>query len=328
LNVLSFVQGKTSMILRFLEREETPKPTTALDYTYGRRSRGANLAKDVTHLWELGGGTSLCDLVDVPINAQSIGLLSLVLVLDLSRPDLLWNCLHIFLRKLRSRVTGVLGEVKTSQPGLEQQLRKKAWARFGRDHPDKDLLDPLPVPLIIVGNKFDVFQNMDPEQRKMVARTLRFIAHTNGASLYFMSMKSDVLVGRVKQILSHLAFGTPLSRTMSMDYTKPLIVPAGSDALGQIGVPSLPSGDLTKISARNPLDLWKQAYTGFFPQVEEEEEEGDPCKDANYQEPDIDSVRALKDTELERYRRESERRQRELGKQRRQNMSHKTAKTK
>lgn len=25
------------------------------------------------------------------------------------------------------------------------------------------------------------------------------------------------------------------SRTMSMDYTKPLIVPAGSDALGQIG---------------------------------------------------------------------------------------------
>ena len=25
------------------------------------------------------------------------------------------------------------------------------------------------------------------------------------------------------------------SRTMSMDYTKPLLVPAGSDALGQIG---------------------------------------------------------------------------------------------
>jgi hypothetical protein len=158
--------------------------------------------------------------------------------------------------QLRSRVTGVLGEVKTSQPGLEQQLRKKAWARFGRDHPDKDLLDPLPVPLIIVGNKFDVFQNMDPEQRKMVARTLRFIAHTNGASLYvshlrqklvvlthymvfkaaishsdcfmhdffkpahpqFMSMKSDVLVGRVKQILSHLAFGTPLRYVLAPNF--------------------------------------------------------------------------------------------------------------
>ena len=27
----------------------------------------------------------------------------------------------------------------------------------------------------------------------------------------------------------------PFSRTMSMDYTKPLLVPAGTDALGQIG---------------------------------------------------------------------------------------------
>jgi hypothetical protein len=37
-------------------------------------------AKDVTHLWELGGGTSLCDLVDVPINAQSIGYVELSLI--------------------------------------------------------------------------------------------------------------------------------------------------------------------------------------------------------------------------------------------------------
>lgn len=36
-------QGKTTLILRFLEREEPPKPTTALDYTYGRTSKGANM---------------------------------------------------------------------------------------------------------------------------------------------------------------------------------------------------------------------------------------------------------------------------------------------
>lgn len=29
-------------------------------------------AKDVTHLWELGGGTSLSMLADVPITTQSI----------------------------------------------------------------------------------------------------------------------------------------------------------------------------------------------------------------------------------------------------------------
>lgn len=63
-------------------------------------------------------------------------------------------------------------------------------------------------------------------------------------------------------------------------------------------------------------------------------EEGDPCRDDKYLEPDIDSIRALKDEvselfipdltsdslsglqELERYRRESERRARKLAGQR------------
>ena len=89
-----------------------------------------------------------------------------------------------FFSQLRSRVSTVMREMKTSSPGLDARLRKKAWARFGSDHPDRDLLDPLPIPLIILGSKFDLFQNMDPEKRKMVTRTLRFIAHTNGASLY------------------------------------------------------------------------------------------------------------------------------------------------
>ena len=74
----------------------------------------------MTHLWELGGGTSLSELADTPINAHSIRLamvfflaglislslphvcsfLSLVLVLDLSRPDQLWNTLQVFLQKV------------------------------------------------------------------------------------------------------------------------------------------------------------------------------------------------------------------------------------
>ena len=78
----------------------------------------------------------------------------------------------------------MLGELRSCQPDLEQRLKKRAWARFGSDHPDRDLLDPLPVPLLILGSKFDLFQNMEPERRKMVCRTLRFVAHTNGASLY------------------------------------------------------------------------------------------------------------------------------------------------
>ena len=45
----SFLQGKTTLILKFLEREETPKPTTGLEYTYGRRTRGMNLVGLIHH---------------------------------------------------------------------------------------------------------------------------------------------------------------------------------------------------------------------------------------------------------------------------------------
>ena len=48
---------------------------------------------------------------------------------------------------------------------------------------DKELLDPCPIPLAIVGTKYDIYQNLDPEKKKIISKTLRFIAHTNGASL-------------------------------------------------------------------------------------------------------------------------------------------------
>ena len=56
-------------------REEQSKPTTGMEYTYGRRSRGSNMAKDVTHLWELGGGTSLAKLIEIPITTECLRLI-------------------------------------------------------------------------------------------------------------------------------------------------------------------------------------------------------------------------------------------------------------
>ena len=40
-------QGKTSIILRFLDRDEPPKPTVALEYTFGRRAKGGNMVRTV-----------------------------------------------------------------------------------------------------------------------------------------------------------------------------------------------------------------------------------------------------------------------------------------
>ncbi|KAK2158860.1 hypothetical protein LSH36_162g01004 [Paralvinella palmiformis] len=184
--------GKTSIILRFLDREETPKPTTGLEYTFGRRAKGANLAKDVGHIWELGGGTWLSRLIDVPLNPNTIKHTAMILVLDLSKPSELWFTLEKFLTIIRSRVDAVINETRMQQPDIKEQLKRQTWQRIGEEHVDKDLIDPLLIPLVIVGTKYDIFQEFDPEKRKVICKTLRFVAHTYGAHLQNISDPSLV----------------------------------------------------------------------------------------------------------------------------------------
>ena len=45
--------------------------------------------KDVCHIWELAGGTSLSDLACIPINESNVHLTSVVIAIDLSRVSIL-----------------------------------------------------------------------------------------------------------------------------------------------------------------------------------------------------------------------------------------------
>ena len=53
--------GKTTLVSRFLnpEKDDVPKPSVALEYTFGRRSGAHGDVKDVAHIWELGGGVQV-----------------------------------------------------------------------------------------------------------------------------------------------------------------------------------------------------------------------------------------------------------------------------
>ncbi|XP_002732906.1 cytoplasmic dynein 2 light intermediate chain 1-like [Saccoglossus kowalevskii] len=304
--------GKTSIILRFLDKDEIPKPTTALEYTFGRRAKGHNIAKDVGHIWELGGGTFLSKLVEIPINAECLENLAIVLILDLSKPHELWHTMETLLNTTRQRIEKVMQDASMRDSTLQPRMKNKAWSKFGEDHPDKDMIEPFPVPLVIIGCKYDVFQDFDSEKRKVICRTLRFVAHSHGATLQFCSLKTESLVTRTRQLISHFVFNTASSKAMAVDPNKPVIVPAGMDSLQQIGPPPVAEGDIGKLTARNPLELWKQAYTAFFPQQISSSVAEDPAKDPQYSESAVDNMRAQKDEELERYRRQSERKAKDL----------------
>ncbi|XP_040905896.1 cytoplasmic dynein 2 light intermediate chain 1 isoform X1 [Toxotes jaculatrix] len=301
--------GKTSILLRCLDRDEPSKPTLALEYTFGRRARGHSTPKDIAHLWELGGGTSLSDLVQIPITPASFRSLSVILVLDLSKPNALWGTMEKLLQAAQAQLEKVFSQAQQAEKakaGTKHQMSvRSAACVLPKDYPDRELISPFPVPLLIIGSKYDIFQEFDSGKRKVVSKTLRFIAHYYAASLIFTSIKSESLMSKTKSFFSHLAFGLDRGKTVSSDSTKPLIIPAGSDSFSQIGSPPTTDVDITSLRAKNPKDLWKKVYEHVFPQesTSEQRELKDPAKDPQYSEPQIDAMRAQKDQELEQYKR-------------------------
>ncbi|XP_069954573.1 cytoplasmic dynein 2 light intermediate chain 1 [Cherax quadricarinatus] len=283
--------GKTTLIQRFLDREDVPRQTLALEYTYGRKT-GKTMVKDVCHLWELGGGALFTPLLSTPLTTRVMTSLTLLLMVDLSRPHTIWSDLETLLSSLKLQVNKVVATV----PGLRDSLQEAAKKRIHSHHQVDQEVTPFLVPLVIIGGKYDIFKDLEPEGKKLICRALRFVTHTHGASLHFFSAKDAGLVKKTKELLSHYAFGTTESRSLAQDYNQPLIIPAGSDSLATINM----NDELN-------LDSWRHLYTTRFPQENEERSSvlpEDPSRDPTYAEPDVDNLRTQKDEELERIRRE------------------------
>eukprot|EP01147_Barroeca_monosierra_P010425 gene10425-2556_t len=312
--------GKSTLILHFLDREVTTKPTIALEYTFGRKARGHDLVKDVAHLWELGGGTSLSSLVDTPINAATLKSLAVVLVLDLSSPEKIWETAEELLSGVRRRVDKVVDDLNRRDSKLPAYLKKKAIARYGDNsdvwsNMDLPMVQPNLIPILIVGTKYDIFQNFDSEQRKTVSRACRFLAHFHGASILFTSQDEN-LMARCRAQLANFAFKIPFQvRSAHYDYNKPLLIPAGADSFVGIGAPPQSTSD-AGLTARTPMGLWKAAMTDMFPpgstadiqsRIKNNGDDIDPTKDERYKDDAIDAARVRKLQELERMRRAVER---------------------
>ncbi|CAN8000508.1 unnamed protein product, partial [Ixodes hexagonus] len=200
--------GKTSLIYRLVDKAEAPKPSLALEYIFARKSRGTSTSKEVSHIWELAGGSTSAQLLEIPINTKSLPSLSVVLVVDLSAPEVLCAVAESLLKAVASRLAAVVEDARRRDAAYGEALRQAAAARIPEGHLDRDLLDVFPVPLVIVGTKYDVFENLEGEKRKVLCRLLRLVAHSRGASLLFTSLRNEALAARGRAVLSQLAFGS------------------------------------------------------------------------------------------------------------------------
>ncbi|UJR09973.1 hypothetical protein I4U23_014197 [Adineta vaga] len=294
--------GKSTMILRYLERtSESVKPTIALDYNYARKPKTVDtVGKDVGHLWELGDGTFLTKLIDVALTPETIGNASVALVLDLSRPEELWHTYETLYEAIAKRVKYCISEASKQNPNLKEKLKESILKRIG--DADKNLVEPLRIPLLIIASKYDKFESLEPDARKTIYKTLRFLAFYHGATLMSYSEKETVYL---KSVLNHLLFDTKLpEKQPQIDASRPLYVKSGSETFEQIGAPPIRQTDLPDMQENTPLAVWRAAYCTRFPQ---EVEKRDPSllqdygRDPQYADASIDAMREQKIAELQRY---------------------------
>lgn len=289
------IQGKTTVINSFLDRNEPVRPTLALEYSFSRRtnSSGQSSQKLIGNIWELGSLANSSQLIDVPIKSHGLRHLSAVIMLNLSEPGEL-------LTDLESSLQGLKQSFANNYSDSEIRHFKENLLEQGsfKEHPDINTLEIMPCTTVIVGGMYDKFENLDPEVKKHVVRLLRSVAHTLGAALVFYSTKVPSLSKTVRDVMNNLSFASPQNpiRTHKTDYNEPILISQFSDSWEKIGV--LPSN-----SERIAITFSSQIQQN---KTKENKEITDPTKDPNFRENVIDDLRTMKDEELFRLIKNSE----------------------
>ncbi|CAG9325893.1 unnamed protein product [Blepharisma stoltei] len=252
--------GKSTLVNNFISQSsntEEPRPTVALEYSYARAPLGINSTRDLGYIYELGGGRLLANLVSVPMTAETLSELMIVIVIDLSHPYKVIDSLLYWLQVVRNRINEILSHL----PPKEAQKYQKRIAKKWNKHEDSARLEPIPVPVYVAATKYDVFCDQESENRKWMARALRYFCHKNGISLFYWSARDQKLVGALRMVLSYHLFGSPIRKQSQKDHAQAILVSSGEDSFQSIGPPP----NVSKGSHGNQDEEWMRAIQQSFP---------------------------------------------------------------
>ncbi|CAI4222916.1 unnamed protein product [Auanema sp. JU1783] len=292
--------GKTTFLHKYLERNEEPKATIGLDYLFGRRTRGK--VKDLCNIYELGGGIKLTNLLSIPLNSDNIEITSLILILDLTKPYDMWDTLDGIVSSVKKEIARIHQFLSQNNPTALQRLSEVQSDRLKAYGEQLRLCSPLGIPFMIIGSKYDEFQNLESEQRRHICQFLRFVSFYYGGSLMFYSSRMESLIKTGRAMFSHYALETTLPKTIVSDHNKPLVIPVGMDSFQDIGAPPMVENSFARAS--QPIELWREAFNSLFPPKETNGAGEDPTFDPVFKEPVIDKLIEQKLKDLEMYQKQ------------------------
>uniref|UniRef100_A0A183BHT5 Cytoplasmic dynein 2 light intermediate chain 1 n=1 Tax=Globodera pallida TaxID=36090 RepID=A0A183BHT5_GLOPA len=307
--------GKSSLISLFLSAfsarhissavpsSAIDQKTIALEFRFGIRIWGEN-NKQLVNVWELAGGGTMAPLVQIPLQKRNIRATSLLLFLDLTRPELLQSVAETLMTACRKQIESLLADNKTPQAAIGLIWDKHTAIR------------PIGIPFAIVCARYDEFQNLNSEQKRQTYRLIRQFAHINGAAIITLSIRMDSLLTKARTFLTNLVNAPPLQqiqKSLSTDPQQPLfVVPHGTDSFEDIN-PSLRSLNSFSEAMLNFLQSLNQTFAqqqqeSSSAAVQDDEandgtEEGEEMKQ-QLAEPEIDALVEERTRLLELFARE------------------------
>lgn len=291
--------------------DEVPEPTVAMEYRFARHSGGAG-GKDVAHIWEIGGGTTLVDLLSVPITPQRLPTASAVLVLDLSQPHSVVDTAATWLKATLARASDCMDKLKARDMASHDAIVAATNARLagasagaaatagagGAAHPDLHDMTPLPCPLLVLGAKYDVLASHDAAKRKPVLNALRYLAHVYGGAFMAVSSKDKASMTNVKGWFNKVLFGaSPPHCTPDLDPSHAVLAPEGADSFADIGKPPGSTTPPPPSAVDASVAAWKAAVAALWPAPDLGAAERDidvEAAVADHPEPAVDAARATK----------------------------------
>uniref|UniRef100_A0A1B0FF89 Cytoplasmic dynein 2 light intermediate chain 1 n=1 Tax=Glossina morsitans morsitans TaxID=37546 RepID=A0A1B0FF89_GLOMM len=279
--------GKSTIINKFLDREENPRPTLALQFSYGRRSRSTEYGqKQVLNIWEVGSLRNTEQLIEVTLKGQNLSSFAVIIMIDLSQP----HCMFADI----DEACGHLRDVSTKLSANSEKLITNKTTTT--------TIEKIPFPVVIVGGKYDIFMNFEPEIKKQVCRCLRSTAHLIGAALLFYSSTTQKLVKTLRDTIIYIGFGSPSRpfRLQITDYNDALSIWFGTDSWE----------DINRGEEFKNLQQINEHFSSKVPQHPSLNDDStsldnsenaavNPSKDPGFYESVIDEMRAQKDEELQ-----------------------------
>lgn len=229
-------------------------------------------------------------LMEIPFRSgKDVATASIVLVLDLSQPEELWATIEDSIMPLKDVV---------------QRISKESSYRLGvEDYNDLSTLDLFPIPILIIGSKYDLYQNFDPEMKKQICRCIRSVAHLIGASVVYFSSHMTMHTKILRDVFNAMGFNAVTTnpiRESAVDYMGPIVMACGQDSWEKIGRPPSSFMEIgsTYQKSLNYDTAKKKKKVRDLPK--------DPTKEADFREPVIDEARAQKDQEIMNFMRNQE----------------------